>query len=143
MPPTEARGSLAALNQVLSELIDLVQDVKQAHRKVPENHALHTELDGLFADLRTWAGNLMEEDQARGVSPLTSMPSVAGRVPANLWPSTASDDEVRHTITELLQALAEHVSVALRDGGDVRAQALLTQIQDELRAHIQQLSLAL
>ena len=32
---------VTALNEALSGVIDLVQDVKLAHRKVPESHALH------------------------------------------------------------------------------------------------------
>ena len=45
----------AAINQVLSEVIDAILDVKQAHRRVPETQALHAVLDQLFDDLRTWA----------------------------------------------------------------------------------------
>jgi DNA-binding ferritin-like protein len=141
MSANESGGALAALNDLLSELIDLVQEVKQAHRRVPENHALHAELDQLFADLRNWAEALMTEDQARGVSPLASMPTVAGRTPKNLWPSASSDEEVRQTVAQHLERLSRHLSVALQEQeGDERVAALLCQIDRELSTHIARLT---
>jgi MFS family permease len=74
-PPRD--GPAAALNQVLSEVIDAILDVRQAHRRVPETQALHAELGQLFADLRTWARLLADLDQALGVSPLASIPAFA------------------------------------------------------------------
>ena len=91
MNPPRRDDPIAALNQVLSEVIDTVLDVKQAHRRVPETQALHAVLDQLFADLRTWAWLLADQEQALGVSPLASMPSAVGRTPPTPWHGAASD----------------------------------------------------
>ena len=130
----------AALNQVLSEVIDVVQDVKQAHRKVPETHALHAELDQLFADLRTWALLLVEQDEALGVSPLARMTSVAGRTPVNLWPGAATDEEVRRIVGEHLDQLEEHVAAALAQQEDDGSRAALADVERGLLAHRRALS---
>jgi hypothetical protein len=94
-----------ALNQVLSEVIDGVLDVRQAARRVPETHALHTVLDQLFDDLRTWAQLLADQDQALGVSPLASMPTGTSRTPPHSWHGAASDEEVRRIVGEDLDRL--------------------------------------
>jgi hypothetical protein len=84
---SQPRGDdpVAALNQALSDVIDTVLDVRQAHRRVPETHALHAVLDRLLDDMRTWAGLLMDQDQALGVSPLANISSGAGRMPPHSW----------------------------------------------------------
>jgi DNA-binding ferritin-like protein len=133
MAPT-SDDPATALNQVLSEVIDLVQDVKQAHRKVPETHALHAELDQLFTDVRAWAGLLFEQDEALGISPLASMPSVAGRTPPNLWPGEAADAEVRTLIDQHLGRLAEHVTAAMAAQDEGPTRAALAEVESGVTA---------
>ena len=127
------------LNEVLSEVIDLVQEVKEAHRKVSSSHALHAELDLLFDDVRSWAQLLLEEEETLGLSPLDGMPSVAGRKPANPWPGPVTDQEVRVLLGEHLERLAAHVSAAMvpqhPDGGS----AALAEMQNGLLDHRQRL----
>jgi len=128
---------IAELNQVLSEIIDVVQEVKQAHRKVPETRDLHAEIDRLFDDLRSWAGVLMDEDRALGVSPLGMIPSVAGRYPPNLWPGAPSDEEVRRFLGQQLHRLVGHVAAALADQQDDGSRAALAEVQRGVQAHRQ------
>ncbi|SRR5258706_8116673 len=124
-----------SLNQVLSDVIDIVQDVKQAHRKVPETHALHAEIDELSEALRTWARLLIERDEALGVSPLERIPSVAGRKPPNLWQGEATDEEVRRLLDDHLDHLEQHVTAAFAAQDEERSRAALAGIEHELREH--------
>ena len=137
MPATIPPDPLGSLNEVLSEVIDLVQDVKQAHRKVPGADVLHPELDRLFDDLRGWAGLLMEQDAAHGVSPLAAVTTVAGRPLANLWSGTPTDDEVRATLVEHLSRLRQHTARA-RDAlvGDPSG-SVLADIAAGIDRHVQ------
>jgi DNA-binding ferritin-like protein len=130
----------AALNQVLSEVIDGILDVRQAHRRVPETHALHAVLDQLLDDLRDWARLLADQDQALGVSPLASMPTAAGRTPPHSWHGAASDEEVRRMVGEDLGRLGQHVAAALAEQHDDKVQAALAEVQRGLLIHTRALS---
>jgi DNA-binding ferritin-like protein len=130
----------AALNQVLSEVIDAVLDVQQAHRRVPETHALHAVLDQLFGDLRTWAGLLADQEQALGVSPLASMPSPASRTPPHPWHGAASDEEVRRIVGEHLDRLGQHLAAALAEQQDDTVRTALAEVERGLLLHRRALS---
>jgi DNA-binding ferritin-like protein len=130
----------AVLNQVLSEVIDGVLDVKQAHRRVPETHALHAELDRLFDDLRAWARLLADQDQALGVSPLASMPTSAGRRPPHSWHGAASDEEVRRILGEDLDRLGQYLAAALAGQHDDEVRAALAEVERGLLVHKRALS---
>ena len=132
-PPRDDRA--AALNEVLSEVIDTILDVRQADRRVPESQALHAELDQLFTDLRTWARLLSDADQALGVSPLDSMPSAAGRTPPNPWHGAASNEEIRRIVGEHLDRLGQYLSAALAEQHDVQVRATLTEVRRGILAH--------
>ncbi len=131
---------VAALNQVLSEVIDAVLDVRQAHRRVPEAHALHGVLDQLFDDLRTWARLLADQDQALGVSPLANMPTAAGWTPPHSWHGAASDEDVRRVVGEDLDRLGQHLAVALAEQHDDRARAALAEVERGLLIYRRALS---
>lgn len=131
---------MTAFNEVLSEVIDIVQEVKQVHRKVPETHALDTALDQLFDDLAAWARLLVEQDEAVGISALAAMPSVAGRTPPNPWPGSATDDEVRNLIDAHLDRLGQHAAAALDVQDDERARTALSTVEHAVRAHREKLN---
>ena len=130
----------AALNRVLSEVIDGVLDVRQAHRRVPETHALHAELDQLFEDLRTWARLLADQDEALGISPLESMPTSTGRTPPHPWHGAASDEEVRRMVGEDLDLLGQYLAAALSEQQDANVRAALTEVERGLLVHKQALT---
>ena len=137
-PPRD--NPAAALNQVLSEVIDAILDVRQAYRRVPETQPLHAELDQLFTDLRTWARLLADQDQALGVSPLASISSAAGRTPPTPWHGAATSEEIRRIVGEHLDRLGLHLTAALAEQQDDSVRAALTEVGRGILAHRQALT---
>jgi DNA-binding ferritin-like protein len=130
--------AIAALNQILSEVLDVIQEVKQAHWKVSPTQRLHTELNELYDDVRAWARRLILQDESLGVSPLTRIPSSEGRTRPSLGSMT--DDEVRQLLDDHLTRLDEHVAVALAKQQDPGSQAVLHEIDAGVVAHRKTLS---
>jgi hypothetical protein len=132
---TDAGTPLAAVNAVLSEVIDVVREVKQARWQTPPALALRDELDRLFDDARAWARTLVEEDDAHGVSALASIPSVAGRAPPRAWPPDATAATVRDILGEHLDRLREHVTAALAEQNDEQVRTALAEVERGALAH--------
>jgi DNA-binding ferritin-like protein len=138
--PPQRRDHAAALNQVLSEVIDAILDVRQADRRVPEKQPLHAELDQLLADLRSWARLLADQDEVLGVSPLASMATPASRAPLNPWHGGASNQEVRQVVGEHLDRLGHQLSAALADEQDDQIREALAEVKQGTLAHRRALS---
>jgi DNA-binding ferritin-like protein len=133
--PSERDDPTAGLNQVLSDVIDAILDVRQAYRRVPETQALHALLDRLLDDLRVWARSLADQDQALGVSPLASMPGASGRTPPTPWHGAATNEEVRQIVGGHLDRLSEHLGAALAEQQDDQVRAALTEVDRGILAY--------
>lgn len=127
---------VAELQAMIDELIDLILEVKQAHHAVPEDHPLHTELDGLFAQLSGWTHALADRTRALGGSLLEGVTTVAGRHARNLFPTAVDDADIVRALVAPLQAAAEHAGIHRAGVGDVdpKAAALFAEVADGLAA---------
>jgi hypothetical protein len=134
--PTSSNDPLAALNQVLSEVVDMAVTTRQAGHAVPRGHELHAELDRLFASARSWAEQLVGVDSAMGVSALAYMTSPTGRLPSGPQPSPGSEEEVGRAVGQQVGRLAAHVRATMGQQEDPRVREVLGRIDTELQAHL-------
>lgn len=130
--------AITALNQILSEVLDVVQEVKQANWRVSPTQKLHSELNDLYDDVRAWARRLILQDESLGVPPLTRLPSAEGRARPSLGSMT--DDEVRQLLDDHLARLDEHVAAALAQQEDAGSREVLHEIDAGVVAHRKTLS---
>jgi hypothetical protein len=137
---SESSPAAAAINGALSEVLDVVADVKQSDRKAPLNHELHGQLDELFEDLRTWASLLMAEGEQLGSPALGNIPTMSGRTLRNLWPGSPTDEEICRSVLGRIDQLSVHLATVQGEQEDEDARALLVNIQQELGRHVHALS---
>ncbi len=106
---------IAGLNRVLSEIVDVILEVKVALWRSKRTGGLHTELDQLLCDLRGWMTSLGDRDMILGVSPLSFMTSVAGREGPTLWRGDPTESEACSLVGDLLRDMNNHVAAVLRN----------------------------
>jgi hypothetical protein len=78
---------------------------------------------------------LADQDQALGVSPLSSISSVAGRTPPTPWHGAATSEEIRRIVGEHLDRLGLHLTAALAEQQDDSVRAALTEVERGILAH--------
>ncbi|HEX9546537.1 MAG TPA: hypothetical protein VF942_04320, partial [Acidimicrobiales bacterium] len=76
----------------------------------------------------------------RGISPLASMPSVAGRTPSNLGSGAVTPSGVRDILQQHLDRLDQHVAAALAAQDDEELRATLAEVERGVRSHRDALS---
>src|SRR5580693_6267330 len=128
MTEESSSEQVTALNQVLSEVIDVAVATRQARHAVPEGHRLHAELDRLSASARSWAEQLVDADSALGVSALAYMTSPTGRLSSAPQSRPGSEEEVSRAITGQLKRLAAHVSAMIAQQEDDRVREMLERL---------------
>jgi DNA-binding ferritin-like protein len=135
--PTSPAGDF---NAVLSETIDLLEEVKQADWKVPANHPLHGELDRLRDDLDRWNAMLAERDHHFGLSALSFMPSLIVRTPTNLWKGDPTDGEVGALVDDHLRRLATHAALVRPELNDEHSRQVFEDLERGIDLHRKVLS---
>ncbi len=126
--------TLAALNSVLSEVIDIVREAKRSRWLASSEAGLQAEFDRLFDDARSWAQLLIDRDEAHGVSPLVSMVTPAERTPPPLTPD-GSVQETREVLVHHLEKLREHIGAALQQPQDDDVRQALDQVERAVTTH--------
>jgi len=130
-----ARGSVTsvALQDTLTELIDLSLQAKQAHWNVtgPNFRPLHEMLDDFVAQYRDWYDEVAERLAAIGVAPDGRTATVAAASSLEALPAGPLEDRVLvHLIEERLEAVTGRVRDRMMEigEGDLVSQDMLIGI---------------
>ena len=130
-----ARGSVTsvALQDTLTELIDLSLQAKQAHWNVtgPNFRPLHEMLDDFVAQYRDWYDEVAERLAAIGVAPDGRAATVAAASSLEALPAGPLEDRVLvHLIEERLEAVTGRVRDRMMEigEGDLVSQDMLIGI---------------
>jgi hypothetical protein len=128
---------VAGLNRVLSEIVDVILEVKVALWRSKRTRGLHTELDGLLCDLTGWTTSLGYRDLLLGVSPLSFMTSVAGRERPTPWRGDPTESEVCSLVCDLLGDMNNLVAAVAGEQTDDPSRRILADVHLRLESHQQ------
>ena len=138
-----ARGSVTsvALQDTLTELIDLSLQAKQAHWNVtgPNFRPLHEMLDDFVARYRDWYDEVAERLAAIGVAPDGRTATVAAVSSLEALPAGPLEDRVLvHLIEERLEAVTGRVRDRMMEigEGDLVSQDMLIGIVHGLEKQV-------
>jgi hypothetical protein len=131
---------VAGINRVLSEIVDVILEVKVALWRSKRTRGLHAELDQLLCDLTSWTTSLGDRDLLLGVSPLSFMTSVAGRERPTLRRGDPTESEVCSLVGGLLRDMNNHVAAVAEEQTDDPSRRILADVHLRLERHQQLLA---
>jgi len=136
-----AQKTAVELQAVLTELLDLSLQTKQAHWNVvgPHFRTLHLELDEIFDDVRKWADEIAERLRALGFAADGRASYIAKHSTLDSLPEgIISDKEVLTKFSDQLATVASRTRTAIDrlDGSDMATEDILIGAVQGLEKHL-------